>query len=453
MASILKLLSSIRKELTLLGRDFAGLLVLFVMPVVLVVVVTLVQENVLKSMGETKTEVLFIDMDGQFVGRSLKEALLKSGTVKIVSKIKGKAFDVETAKKAVAKGDFPLCIVVPQGTTEAFTKKTRESGKNSFSIGSDKSKPKAGTPGEALPLFVYFDPTLRETFRAGVKSALEKVILGMEAGEKMKVLSELFPEEMEAVSRKAMGSMWSDEFRKAIPRVRINWDNRPIVAVKEEIAGYGDTAKVPTTVQQNVPAWTLFGMFFIVVPLGAALIRERQDGMLARLLTMPISYLTIISGKVMAYVIICMVQFALIMGVGKALLPMLGAPALEVGSSYAALILIALSASLAASGYGILLGTIARTYEQASTFGAVSVVIAAALGGIMVPVYVMPKVMQSISLFSPLSWGLNAFLTVFVRGGGIGSILPEVGSMLLFFVFTILTAWFYMFKRGRLHIH
>ena len=53
------------------------------------------------------------------------------------------------------------------------------------------------------------------------------------------------------------------------------------------------------------------------------------------------------------------------------------------------------------------------------TFGAVSVVIAAAIGGIMVPVFAMPPVMQTISIFSPLSWGLNAFLDVFVRGGSL----------------------------------
>jgi ABC-2 type transport system permease protein len=81
------------------------------------------------------------------------------------------------------------------------------------------------------------------------------------------------------------------------------------------------------------------------------------------------------------------------------------------------------------------------------------VVIAAALGGVMVPSYVMPKVMQSIGAFSPLSWGLNAFLTVFVRGGGIRSILPEVASMLLFFILAICIAWFYMFRRGRLRLN
>ena len=76
-------------------------------------------------------------------------------------------------------------------------------------------------------------------------SALEKVILGIEAREKMKTLAELLPNEMEAVTRKAMGSAWSEEFKKAIPGIHIDWDNRPIMEVKERVAQYGKRRKSP----------------------------------------------------------------------------------------------------------------------------------------------------------------------------------------------------------------
>jgi ABC-2 type transport system permease protein len=115
-------------------------------------------------------------------------------------------------------------------------------------------------------------------------------------------------------------------------------------------------------------------------------------------------------------------------------------------------VLIVFSVALAACGYGILLGTMARTDEQASTFGAVSVVIAAAIGGIMVPVYVMPQFMQKISVLSPLSWGLNAFLDVFVRGGDMISVLPDVALLLMFFLVTSLVAWFNLSNKGRIRI-
>jgi ABC-2 type transport system permease protein len=138
--------------------------------------------------------------------------------------------------------------------------------------------------------------------------------------------------------------------------------------------------------------------------------------------------------------------------VGKFLLPLLGAPEFEMGSSPTALIIIALSAAVAACGYGILLGTMARTYEQASTFGAVSVVIAAVLGGIMVPVFAMPSIMQKISLFFPFSWGMNAFLDIFLRGGNVYTVLPDVTLLVIFFLVTTLIAWFNLSRKGRIRI-
>ena len=105
---------------------------------------------------------------------------------------------------------------------------------------------------------------------------------------------------------------------------------------------------------------------------------------------------------------------------------------------------IAFAAALAATGYGIMVGTLAKSYEQASMFGAVSIVIAAALGGIMIPVYVMPRYMQDISTLSPLAWGLNAFQDVFVRGGNLRTVSPEISFLLIFFIVTITISWLSM---------
>jgi len=169
---------------------------------------------------------------------------------------------------------------------------------------------------------------------------------------------------------------------------------------------------------------------------------------LLRVMSLPVSYLTILAGKVCAYVLVCCIQFTLILAVGKFLLPLLGAPELEIGSAPLAIAVVVTSAALAAAGYGILLGTIARTYEQASMFGAVSVVIAAAIGGIMVPVYAMPKLMQQISQFSPLAWGLTALVDVFARNGTAQSVSPQIALLLAFFTATVLLSWFFFHHRG-----
>ncbi|MBA4389757.1 MAG: ABC transporter permease [Syntrophus sp. (in: bacteria)] len=447
-----KLWPNIYKELLLLFRDYAGLLVIFLMPVVLVIVTTLVQQNILKSIGETKIKTLFLDRDGQMVGPKLEEVLKKVDALELVKELKGKTIDVETAKSAVAKGDYQLAIIVPEGTTKAFIYNAKQAARNSLSSGDTKKTSKKKKTVTVPDLTVYFDPTVTETVRTSVTGSLEKALIGIETDEKIKAFAALLPLEIEAAAKKSMGAMWSEEVKKSLPVLSVAWDKTPIMAVRESTAQLGKHAKTPNTVQQNIPAWTLFGMFFIVVPLGGSLIRERQSGMLVRLLTMPMSCLTILTGKIVAYVLICMAQFGLIIAVGKFLLPLLGTPVLETGPSPVTLMIIALSAAVAACGYGILLGTMARTYEQASTFGAVSVVIAAAIGGIMVPVYVMPAMMQKISLFSPLAWGLNAFLDVFVRGGSLWSVLPDVMLLVLFFLVTTLIAWFNLSRKGRIRI-
>ena len=104
---------------------------------------------------------------------------------------------------------------------------------------------------------------------------------------------------------------------------------------------------------------------------------------------------------------------------------------------------VALFSGLAAIGFGILLGTIAKTHEQSAPFGATMVVILAALGGVWVPVFIMPLFMQYISRISPMNWGLNAFYDVLLRNGGLSQILPEIILLLLFFLITTTIAILY----------
>jgi ABC-2 type transport system permease protein len=53
----------------------------------------------------------------------------------------------------------------------------------------------------------------------------------------------------------------------------------------------------------------------------------------------------------------------------------------------------------------------------------------AAIGGIMVPLFVMPEVMQQIAAYSPMNWGLEALLDVLVRGADVSAVLPRLGRL------------------------
>ncbi len=440
-----RLMATVLKELLILRRDRAGLLVLFLMPAVLVVVVSLVQENILKVTGETTIRVLFVDQDRQRLGKVIEEQLQQSGTIEMTKEIVGRTVDEKTAHAALEDGDFQFAVVIPAGATEAVQDRLNRQILSAFDAGDSAAE---GT-SEMPRVMVLFDPLVQGTFRTSVTNALYRILLTLELEMKARAVSEIFPRQMEKILLNTVGPKNAGAVSAPFPAMNPEWGRERLLEIESLQAGRGGTGKLPSSVQQNVPAWALFGMFFIVVPMGGSLIREKQDGTLLRLMSFPVSYLTILGGKVCAYVLVCCIQFALILAVGKLFLPLLGTPVLEIGAAPLAIAVVVTSAALAAAGYGILLGTIARSYEQASMFGAVSVVIAAAIGGIMVPVYAMPKLMQQISQASPLAWGLNALVDLFARNGTIQSVFPETAMLLIFFTGTVLLSWLYFHHRGR----
>ncbi|MEJ2407408.1 MAG: ABC transporter permease, partial [Candidatus Thiodiazotropha sp.] len=71
------------------------------------------------------------------------------------------------------------------------------------------------------------------------------------------------------------------------------------------------------------------------------------------------------------------------------------------------------------------------TSEQATTLGGISNLILAAIGGIMVPTFVMPELMQHIAALSPMNWALEGFFAVLLRQGGWSQVGPEILKLLI----------------------
>ena len=190
----------------------------------------------------------------------------------------------------------------------------------------------------------------------------------------------------------------------------------------------------PSAVTHNVPAWTLFGVFFIAGQLASSVLEEKKLGTFRRLLAAPVSKAGVLLGKLAPYLLVNLAQVATMFAVGVFVLPLVGAPRLELGSPVA-LAAISLAASLSATGLGLLIASLAKTTEAIGSFGALLVVTMAALGGVMVPRTVMPESMRLLGLATPHAWALGAYQDVLVRGAGLGAVL---GFAALFFAFA---AW------------
>jgi len=187
----------------------------------------------------------------------------------------------------------------------------------------------------------------------------------------------------------------------------------------------------PNAVTHNVPAWTLFGVFFIAQQLAGSILEEKKLGTFRRLLAAPVSRGAVLLGKLVPYLLLNVAQVTVMFAVGVLVLPLLGAPRLALGSPLA-LAAISLAASLSATGLGVLIAALAKTNEQIGGLGSLLVVTMAALGGVMVPHRVMPEMMSRLGLLTPHAWALRAYEDVLVHGAGLGAVLPGIAALLGF---------------------
>lgn len=203
----------------------------------------------------------------------------------------------------------------------------------------------------------------------------------------------------------------------------------------------------PTSVQQNVPAWLVFGMFFVVASLSSLFVQERSSGALGRLQSLGVSRTMLLASKALPYLGVNALQAVLMLAAGIWFMPLIGGDALSLaGIHWGALLLSLAAVSLAAVSLSLALACLVRSHAQAATIGPMVNVLMAAAGGIMVPKFVMPGFMQRLVEVSPMNWGLEALLTVLLRGGGVADALPQIGRLVLFAALMFLLAVF-LFRR------
>ncbi|MDQ1168158.1 ABC transporter permease [Flavobacterium sp. SORGH_AS_0622] len=423
---IYKIWMSIVKEFLLLKRDLGGLIILFIMPLVLVITVTLIQDSTFKKVSDSKIPILLVDNDKGSVSKTVFDNLEKSDLFSVVTQIDDKTITEDVARENVYKGKFQLAIVIPENLSSDLQAKVDQNVEKIVSSLGMTDSTAASEPQRIIKekeVKLYFDPAVQMSFKNAVMSSIDKMISQIETK-----------------------SIYTT-FQNQLGEGNAQFEQKSFISFKEIIPKINNKEVRPNSVQHNVPAWTLFAIFFIVIPLSINIVKEKSQGTFVRLRTNPVSNLVVIIGKTITYLIICMIQFYMMVAVAVFLFPSIGLPSLNIEGHLALMSVVALFSGFAAIGFGILLGTVASTQEQSAPFGATSVIILAAIGGVWVPVFAMPKIMQIIAKSSPMNWGLDAFYDVLLRNVSFLEIIPKISLLFLFFILTTSIALFYDKKK------
>lgn len=383
-----RLIALWRKETLALLRDRHGLAALFVMPVIFILVMTMALHDAFMPGAAIDVGYAIVDLDGSAHSQSLARRLNKTGSFRLVDTVA----EANTARQAIRDGRYALALVLPQGFGERLL----------APAGAD------GLPTEPLTLMV--DPTLNPALQLAFRNQTSAALGTLRADELTRKAGQLFglPTAANAPERD-----WPDEIIS--------------IAVQNE-----RSIRPPSSVQQNVPAWLVFAMFFVVIPISSILITERQQGTLQRLASMGLPFRLVLLGKLLPFFVVNQIQAGLMVGVGMFGVPLFGGEALVMPQGVGLLNwwLVAAAVSLAAVACALLVASVARTTQQATIVGGVGNILMGAIGGIMVPKFMMPAAMQTPAEFSPMAWGLQGFHTVMLRHGGLADILPSLLPLL-----------------------
>jgi len=392
------------KELQVLWQDRPALALLFVMPAFFIVVMSFALDSVFEAGTQTRPLVVLAANhdDGPVATRMLDE-LRRTPGIELVTSWEGTPLSAERAEALVRARRFPFALVLPAGL----------------------SRKASGGDGMAVVSLVV-DPAASRALVAPVRGAVDGVLRGI-------VLVEHVPRELRAAlerwaAERLDGPPPSDMLdgleRSVGDRLR-SVDGQAFAAVSIEHPRESVVRRRPTATQQSVPAYTIFGVFFIALTLATSFVREREDGTMTRLRVSPLSGPALLLGKLLPYYLVNLAQIAAMFAVGVLVF------GVELGD-LPGLVAVSLALAAASTGLGLLIAAFGRTEAQVGALAVSSSITLAALGGMMVPAFVTPGVMQRLALCTPHAWALAGYHDVMLRGAGLVTVMPSVLALLGF---------------------
>ena len=172
-----------------------------------------------------------------------------------------------------------------------------------------------------------------------------------------------------------------------------------------------------------------------------AIVRERERGNLELLINTPVSSLELMIGKVVPYILIGMVQLALILGVGRLLFDV------PVRGSIVDLYLAA-SAFIAANlSLGLVISTAARTQFQATQMTVFILLPSILLSGFMFPFEGMPELAQWLGEVLPNTHFIRLTRGIMLRDASLGELRGDVGYLVGFTIVAMTVAALRFTKR------
>lgn len=403
------------KELQVMFKDRGSLLVLFLLPLLLASLLGSMYQS-FAGVTDDEQETIALDIflvnndNGQYATQivSVLEGIDELNIEKLDSAVE--------ADERVADAQALAAVIIPAG----FSQHIDDYESVELQVIVDPAQPIAAGIIRGIMNQVTSEVTVVGEISYGIRSVFE------ESG----VLEGAPPELQRAAEAQSLGSIMTQ-----LQTMRQN----PIISVRsEDLAGVEETeATNPFGIA--VPQFTVMFSFFLVGVVGATLLKEKEEGSFRRLMASPMPRAAIITGKMMAYMLIVVLQVVVLFGVAGVAFNM------PLGNSPLGLLLMTLALALAAAALGMLLAAVAKSSSQADSLGTIIGFVLAGLGGIIVG-FPDGTFMDTVAKFTPHNHAFHGFMGLLNNGLGVVEVLPQIGAVAAFgVVFFALAMWRFKF--------
>jgi ABC-type multidrug transport system permease subunit len=316
--------------------------------------------------------------------------------------------DTAKSKELVIKGEYACALIIYKGFQDSVEN------------------------GNATPVELVYDRS-REMEISILQQNLIKTLISSTSEIRIKksiekYLNELFPDDENDMSDDIFGSVIKNDRDKQT----IKWT---------QIVGTKNDTRLGLI--QAVAGTAILMLLFSVAGVGTSILEEKENGTINRLLYSPLKGSTILYSKMLFAFFISILQLTAMFIFAWLILNM------DMHVNIAGLILMIIATSFAVSSIGIFMAAVAKTRQQAQNLSTIIILVMSAIGGSMIPLFIMPAILQKVALLSVNYWGIQGFYDIFWRGLPLEDILPKILLLLSIGIVTTLAS-ILLFKK-RIH--
>ncbi len=417
-----------------LRRDYVALGLTFVLPIIFFSIFAAIFSGSGGSGGASATKILVVDLDNTDITGRLINALDDQAALRVLTRPKSTEenptpplYTRDQALSLVRKGRYSAAVVFPAGFTETFGRFT----------GSGKAVEIIHDPANPIVL-----PTVSGLLQAAAMTAAPDVLMDQGLAQLEAAGGILTPVQRKLVSAfkpilRSLATNDSDDKNDSDSSSEASSSAfAGLVAVSATDAGQnedGDEAKPRAIVAYYAAGiGVMFLLFSMVNGAGGTLLEEEERGTLERLLTSNVSMTSLLSGYWLFFALMGTLQLSVMFTWAAVVFGLdLWTPRHFLG--FAAMTIATAGASAA---FGIVLAALCKSRAQLGGISTIVILIMSALGGSMVPRFIMPAFMDTTALFTLTGWALDGYLKVFWYedptasfGSAMLNLLPQVGML------------------------